>query len=366
MATTSAGNPYVESSDLVANYPATSLALANRLDKYALNPFADAAARDAAIPTPVQGQLAQTLDDNKSWRYDGTAWAPFSGAVGAANFTDTATGTYTDASGQQWKFLNFSGTSSVTIDTAGLCDLLIVAGGGSGGSVGGAGGGAGGLLYIQDAFLSAATHVVQVGAGGAGNPAPTNQTGQTGSSGNASRIADYYSPGGGAGAGGSSDVASTSYLSQSGLSGGAGGGCSAQNDPSGGGGIGGSGLLGLGGDGGSVGGGIVLAAAGGGGAATGSTGNGVSPAVSYNGGDGGAGRSVDIRGTAVFFCGGGGGSGQSSQGGGGSGIGGAAASGIGGAGTGGTGSGGGGSESVATGSTGGNGGAGTITIRVKV
>ena len=65
MATTSAGNPYVESSDLVANYPATSLALANRLDKYAVNPFADATARDAAIPTPVQGQLAQTLDDNK-------------------------------------------------------------------------------------------------------------------------------------------------------------------------------------------------------------------------------------------------------------------------------------------------------------
>ena len=133
MATTSAGNPYVESSDLVANYPATSLALANRLDKYAVNPFADAAARDAAIPTPVQGQLAQTLDDNKVWRYDGTAWAPFSGAVGAANFTDTATGNYTDSSGQAWKFLTFTGTSSVTIDQAGFCDLLVVGAGGAGG-----------------------------------------------------------------------------------------------------------------------------------------------------------------------------------------------------------------------------------------
>ena len=114
MATTSAGNPYVESSDLVANYPATSLALANRLDKYAVNPFADAAARDAAIPTPVQGQLAQTLDDNKVWRYDGTAWLPFSGAVGAANFTDTATGTYSSG-GIDYKYITYTGTGSITI-----------------------------------------------------------------------------------------------------------------------------------------------------------------------------------------------------------------------------------------------------------
>ena len=118
MATTPAGNPYVESSDLVANYPATSLALANRLDKYAVNPFADATARDAAIPTPVQGQLAQTLDDNKVWRYDGTAWLPFSGAVGAANFTDTATGTYTDSTGQSWSIA--PGINGTTIDGAGI------------------------------------------------------------------------------------------------------------------------------------------------------------------------------------------------------------------------------------------------------
>ena len=138
MAVTPGGNFYIQSSDLVANYPATSLAIANRLDKYALNPYTDATERDFLIQFPVQGQLAQTLDDNKAWKYDGTAWAPFSGAVSAANFTDTATGTYTDG-GVNYKYLTFTGTGSITIDQAGVADLLLVAGGG--GSGGGSGGG---------------------------------------------------------------------------------------------------------------------------------------------------------------------------------------------------------------------------------
>ena len=107
MAVTPGGNFYIQSSDLVANYPATSLAIANRLDKYALNPYTDATERDFLIQFPVQGQLAQTLDDNKAWKYDGTAWLPFSGA-GNANFTDAATGTYTDG-GVNYKYLTFTG-----------------------------------------------------------------------------------------------------------------------------------------------------------------------------------------------------------------------------------------------------------------
>ena len=170
MATTSAGNPYVESSDLVANYPATSLALANRLDKYAVNPFADATARDAAIPTPVQGQLAQTLDDNKVWRYDGTAWAPFSGAVGAASFTNTPTGTYTDA-GIDYKYITFTGTGNIEFDVAGFIDLMLVSGGGAGGSgqYGSAsGGGAGSYIVQTNLYMPLGTGTVVIGAGGAG------------------------------------------------------------------------------------------------------------------------------------------------------------------------------------------------------
>ena len=364
MATTPAGNPYVESSDLVANYPATSLALANRLDKYAVNPFADATARDAAIPTPVQGQLAQTLDDNKVWRYDGTAWAPFSGAVSAANFTDTASGTYTDASGQAWKFLTFTGTSSVTIDTAGFCDLLIVGGGGSGGSKFGGGGGAGGLVYIEDAFLPAATHVVIVGAGGPGNPILTVNAGVQGSNGNASRIADYLSPGGGGGGCAQWNYLINQWFPSPGSAGGSGGGSGGQN-PAQINSAGGSGTAGIGGNGGAVS-GFTSTGGGGGGAAPGSLGNGGSPTVNGYGGAGAAGATTTIRNTVVDLCGGGGGSGTVSQGVGGSGIGGMGGSGIGGAGSGGTGSGGGGASNSPVGSTGGNGGSGTITIRVKV
>ena len=74
MATTPVGNPYVESSDLVANYPATSLALANRVDVVGVNPFADAAARTTAIPSPVEGQMSSLADTDSVERYDGSAW----------------------------------------------------------------------------------------------------------------------------------------------------------------------------------------------------------------------------------------------------------------------------------------------------
>jgi len=191
MATTSAGNPYVESSDLVANYPATSLALANRLDKYAVNPFTNATARDAAIPTPVQGQLAQTLDDNKVWRYDGTAWAPFSGAVGAANFTDTATGTYTDA-GIDYKYLTVTGTQSVTFDRAGFADVLLIGAGGGGGND--AAGGAGGFLSLTNVYIPLGAQPVVIGAGGVGTVSGVQPV-----IGSATVFRDYYSVGGGGG-----------------------------------------------------------------------------------------------------------------------------------------------------------------------
>ena len=74
MATTAVGNPYIESSDLVANYPGVSLTLANRMDVVAINAFADATARDAAITSPVQGQICSLNDDDKVYRYNGAAW----------------------------------------------------------------------------------------------------------------------------------------------------------------------------------------------------------------------------------------------------------------------------------------------------
>ena len=161
MATTPVGNPYTESSDLLANFPGQSLALANRIDIVGVNPFADAAARDAAIPSPVQGQMCSLNDDNKGYRYDGSAWVLFSGPA-AANFTDTATGTFTDA-GIDYKYVTYNASGTLTVDTAGDAEVFVLAGGGGSN---GTGGGAGGLLQIPVA-LTVQTYTITVGAGGA-------------------------------------------------------------------------------------------------------------------------------------------------------------------------------------------------------
>jgi len=163
MAVTPVGNPYVESSDLVANYPGASEALAERIDIVGVNPFANAAARDAAIPSPVQGQMCSLNDDNKGYRYDGSAWVLFSGA-GDANFTNVATGTYTDGDSVDWKYKTFTGAGSLVIDVAGEC-LLLVLGGGGGGDFG-SHGGLGGYTSRGTYKITAATHTVTVGGGG--------------------------------------------------------------------------------------------------------------------------------------------------------------------------------------------------------
>ena len=194
MAVTPVGNPYVESSDLVANYPGASEALAERIDIVGVNPFANAAARDAAIPSPVQGQMCSLNDDNKGYRYDGSAWILFSGA-GAANFTNTATGTYTTGE-IQYKFLTFTGSDDLIVDQAGFADILVI-GGGAGGSSDGtrrSGGGSGLLISNVKQYLDAGTITITVGAGGAGG-SPIASQGATSSIG--SLVLGYGgSPGG--------------------------------------------------------------------------------------------------------------------------------------------------------------------------
>jgi len=185
MAVTPVGNPYVESSDLVANYPGASEALAERIDIVGVNPFANAAARDAAIPSPVQGQMCSLNDDNKGYRYDGSAWVLFSGA-GDANFTNAATGTYTD--GDDYKYITFTGSGSLVVDQAGFADILVIGGGGGGGNDGA--GGAGGFVYAASYYLEVGTHTVTIGAGGAtGSSSATNGTD--------SRLLNLYAIGGG-------------------------------------------------------------------------------------------------------------------------------------------------------------------------
>jgi hypothetical protein len=79
MALTPEGTPYVESTDLVANYPAASLSLANRVDLVGVLPFADSAARSAAIPSPTDGQFTYLQDTNTPEFYDGASFVPIAG-----------------------------------------------------------------------------------------------------------------------------------------------------------------------------------------------------------------------------------------------------------------------------------------------
>ena len=82
------------------------------------------------------------------------AWTlvPFSGGVGNANFSDAATGTYTDG-GIDYKYKTYTGSGTVTITgTGGFADILVIGGGGGGGRALGAGGGCWWLFKCQCLF----------------------------------------------------------------------------------------------------------------------------------------------------------------------------------------------------------------------
>lgn len=89
MATTAPGSPYVESSDLVANYPAVSEALAERVDTVGVLPFADSTARGTAIPSPTEGQYTYLQDTNATEYWDGSAWVAAGVAPGLVNINTT-------------------------------------------------------------------------------------------------------------------------------------------------------------------------------------------------------------------------------------------------------------------------------------
>jgi len=278
-------------------------------------------------------------------------FVPFASGVGAANFSDAATGTYTG-----YKYLTFTSSGTITITTAGFADVVLLGGGGGAASgnigSGGGGGGAGGALVITNAYLGVGTLTVTVGSGGVGAPGngdPSNTTGQ------ASRLGSYFSPGGGIG-----NAYILNALGQISASGGGGSGYAggAAN-------AGGTGTPGIGFDGGAgFGTSPGATTAGGGGGGGGAVGG---AASSNQGGAGGAGTSTAIAGTtpsgsyvagSYAFAGGGGGSGVtggSATDGGGAGI-----NGTGTNGTANKGGGGGAGRSAAAG----NGGSGIVIVRV--
>ena len=278
--------------------------------------------------TLTQGKGANLIKTGtNSWWF-----IPFASGVGAAVFSDTPTGTYT---GFAYKTFS-SGSSTLTVTTAGFADISMAGGGGGGGnSTLGGGGGAGGVLIATSVYLPVGTLTVVVGAGGAGAALVDFDGGTNGS---ASRLDILYGLGGGGGAGGNR------YKGQPGGSGGAGRNATA-----------GSGTSGQGNDG-FNGGGSVAGGGGGAGAA----------ATNINGG---AGTTTSIAGTtptSTYSAGNyalGGGGGGRDTGTGGSGGGGGSSAGVGQNGSANTGGGGGGSQAA---NTGGNGGSGIVIVRVAV
>lgn len=116
MASTGVGNPYVESSDLVANYPGVSETLAERIDVVGVNPFADAAARTTAIPSPVEGQMSSLSDTDSVERYDGSAWVAVGKTPGLNLISPSSianSGGSASASGGE---VTFTGVTSVSLN----------------------------------------------------------------------------------------------------------------------------------------------------------------------------------------------------------------------------------------------------------
>jgi hypothetical protein len=86
------------------------------------------------------------------------------GGIGKATVTATTGSPTVDTSSRAGKTIyKFTGSGSITVGTAGTCEILVI-GGGGGGARGG--GGAGGFSYNASALLPSGTLTVTVGGGG--------------------------------------------------------------------------------------------------------------------------------------------------------------------------------------------------------
>lgn len=126
-----------------------------------------------APASPSNGDLWMdtTTASPKGKVWNGSEWKLFSGA-GAANFSNTATGTYS-SDGDNYKYITFTGSGTLTVTTAGFADILLVGGGGgSGAGTDGGGGersgssGGGGSVFYGTITVEAGSYTITVGGGG--------------------------------------------------------------------------------------------------------------------------------------------------------------------------------------------------------
>jgi hypothetical protein len=151
MATTANGTPYVESSDLVANYPAVSLALAEHIDDFTGKVLqvvraTDATNRTTTSATFVDANLSVTITPQRStsaiillWN----VWGAFSGATSVSRALQLA---ITDSSNN---FLSGARTSYGSVSTDGVARHTIIG-------------------YSTPATVSATTYKARFGGDGTG------------------------------------------------------------------------------------------------------------------------------------------------------------------------------------------------------
>ena len=227
MATTGYGSTYVSGTDLVANYPAASLLVAQGIDAAGyyigrgnntqtgsyttvltdagkvitmsnasantvtipanssvayvigtriniLNLGAGACTPTAAAGVTISGTIT-ALATNSSAAVIKTAtntwsYVPFGSGTPTLTSADvsstTGSPTITPAGG--FTTYSYGGSGTITLSKDGLCTVIIAAGGGGGGGTGNAGGGgAGGVLNATSTYLLSGTNTIVVGAGGA-------------------------------------------------------------------------------------------------------------------------------------------------------------------------------------------------------
>jgi hypothetical protein len=125
----------------------------------------------AQRPTGANGLIRYNSTIEGVEEYRGGAWHNLSGVFSGSGGTTYTSGVYT--------IHKFTSSGSISFNSSGQVDVLVVAGGGGGGTnanVRGSGGGAGGLIYIAGYPVTASSYTVGIGAGGAEDASGTNST----------------------------------------------------------------------------------------------------------------------------------------------------------------------------------------------
>mgnify|MGYP003676026843 CR=1 FL=1 len=125
----------------------------------------------AQRPTGANGMIRYNSTIDGTEEYRGGAWHNLSGVFSGSGGTTYTSGVYT--------IHKFTSSGSISFNSAGQVDVLVVAGGGGSGTnanIRGSGGGAGGLIYIAGYPVTGSSYTVGIGAGGAEDASGSNTT----------------------------------------------------------------------------------------------------------------------------------------------------------------------------------------------